>query len=86
MASGDYSSVRTSLKWLADAAVLVQAWKKAHAFIRSHNCFAGSLELELSTIRLHDLFAAWSDLMAASQIKNDSPERMRIVSAPKTSE
>ncbi len=86
MAGGDYSSLRPSLKLLADPAVLVQAWKKAHAFIRSHNWFADSLELDLSTIRLHDLIAEWSELLAPSQIKNYSPEPMRIVPAPKTSE
>ncbi len=86
MESGDYSNLRPSLQLLADPAVLVQAWKKAHAFIRSHNWFADSLELDLSTIRLHELIAEWSDLLAPSQVRNYSPDPMRIVPAPKTSD
>lgn len=86
MVDGDYSSLEPTLKLLADPAVLVQAWKKAHTYIRSHNWFADSLELDLSTIRLHDLIAEWSELLTPSNIKQYRPDPMRVVPAPKTCE
>ena len=55
----DYSNIQPHIQFLADDAVLVQAWKKAHTYIRSHNWYADSLELDVSAIRLRSLIGDW---------------------------
>ncbi|TWT64383.1 reverse transcriptase domain-containing protein [Rubinisphaera italica] len=82
----NYSEVRPHPKFLHDQAVLVQAWKKSHAYIRSHNWYADSLELDVSAIRLRSLIDTWSDSLSISEISNYEPDSMRLVAAPKSSE
>ena len=67
-------------KFLADTVVLAQAWKKAHNYIRRHNWYADMLELDGSTIDLEQQLAAWS---AEIKRKDFSPEKLRLVPAPK---
>lgn len=82
----NYSELRPNLSFLQDRAVLVQAWKKAHAYIRSHNWYADSLELDVSAIRLRSLIDEWSELLSARSIDNYQTAPMRMVAAPKSSE
>jgi len=82
----DYTSIGPHLNFLSDPAILVQAWKKAHTYIRSHNWYADSLELDLSTIRLRSLIDEWSSEIISVTKNSFSPDPMRIVPAPKTSE
>jgi len=86
MASGnpDYISLTAVAKNLSDPAVLVQAWKKAHAYIRSHNWYADSLELDISSLRLHQLVSDWSKLLTTEAIEDFKPDLMRLVPAPKS--
>ena len=60
--------------------VLVQAWKKTAAYIRHHNWFADTLELDRAAINLPSFLAA-----IAEELR--TPERwvgtaLRIVPAP----
>ena len=64
--------------------LLVQAWKKAHAYIRSHNWYADSLELDISSLRLRQLIADWSKLLTPDAVAAFKPDPMRLVPAPKT--
>ncbi|GAB5407429.1 MAG: RNA-directed DNA polymerase [Aureliella sp.] len=84
-ATTNYSEIGPRLKYLRDHAVLVQAWKKSHAYIRSHNWYADSLELDVSAIRLRSLIDEWSGLLSAKEIGKYAPTPMRLVAAPKSS-
>lgn len=82
----DYSDIHPNRKFLSDRAILVQAWKKAHSYIRSHNWYADSLELDLSSIRLRTLIAKWATVLNAKSVKRFRPNLMRLVPAPKSTE
>ncbi|QDT48911.1 Reverse transcriptase (RNA-dependent DNA polymerase) [Symmachiella dynata] len=84
--SRDYSNIQPHIQFLADHAVLVQAWKKAHAYIRSHNWYADSLELDVSAIRLRELIEEWSLELNPQTIGDFAPAPMRLVTAPKATE
>jgi hypothetical protein len=79
-----YEIIQPSADFLTDSAILVQSWKKAHAYIRSHNWYADSLELDISALRLNSLVNEWSKLLTADEIQNYSPDPMRLVPAPKS--
>lgn len=65
---------------LRDVVVLAQAWKKAHTYIRRHNWYADTLELDCSAIDLDRKLGQWSD-----ELKNDEfrPNPAWLVPAPK---
>lgn len=88
MATGkpNYESITPLAQNLSDPAILVQAWKKAHAYIRSHNWYADSLELDISALRLHQLVSEWSKLFTSDSIQDFKPLPMRLVPAPKAHE
>ncbi|ANF94809.1 RNA-directed DNA polymerase [Paenibacillus bovis] len=75
-----YNVVPPQLKYLKDEVVLAQAWKKAHSYIRRHNWYADTLELDLSTINLEDNLKKW----VKSVTKR--PNSMSLVLAPKNAE
>lgn len=82
----DYSNIQPHIQFLADHAVLVQAWKKAHTYIRSHNWYADSLELDVSAIRLRALIGSWANELTPITIADFTPDPMRLVPAPKSAE
>jgi len=65
---------------LRSTTVLAQAWKKSHTFIRRHNWYSDTLELDSSVMDLQSLLADWS---LALQRPDFSPEALRLVPAPK---
>jgi hypothetical protein len=73
-----YLSPRFEL--LHDVVVLSQAWKKAHTYIRRHNWYGDTLELDCSALGLEPLLETWSE-----EIKNEGYQTlpMRLVPAPK---
>ena len=75
-----YKQLKPTLEYLSDPVVLAQAWKKSHSYIRSHNWYADTLELDASTFNLEENINAWSE-----ELKNQSysPSPMRLVPAPK---
>ena len=79
-----YNFLTPVVQNLLDPAILVQAWKKAHAYIRSHSWYADSLELDISSLRLHQLVSEWSKLLTPERAKSFQPDDMRLVPAPKT--
>jgi len=65
---------------LTDVVVLAQAWKKSHTYIRRHNWYADTLELDCSAVDLESLLEAWS-----AELKSGGYQTMptRLVPAPK---
>ena len=45
-----YNQLKPEFHYLCDEVVLAQAWKKSHAYIRSHNWYADTLELDCSAV------------------------------------
>lgn len=75
-----YKQLLPTLDYLSDPVVLAQAWKKSHSYIRSHNWYADTLELDASTFNLEENINSWSE-----ELKNQTykPSPMRLVPAPK---
>jgi len=76
-----YKQLKPELHYLCDEAVLAQAWKKSHSYIRSHNWYADTLELDCSAVNLEKRIKEW-----ATQLREltYSSSDMRMVPAPKT--
>jgi Reverse transcriptase (RNA-dependent DNA polymerase) len=63
--------------------VLVQAWKKAHRYIRYHNWFEDALALDVSSVHLRNSMSDWAQSMEGGAAF--TPDQLRIVPAPKSS-
>ena len=75
--------LRPSFKFLSDKAVIVQAWKKAHEYMRRHNWYSDNFELDCSCINLEKLLL---DIQSWFENPNDVryvPSPTRVVPAPK---
>lgn len=79
-----YEDIQPSLDFLSDSAILIQAWKKAHTYLRLHNWFADSLELDLSALRLRDFLRKTSESISKESFRDHQPVPMQIVPAPKS--
>lgn len=75
-----YKQLKPTLDYLSDPVVLAQAWKKSHSYIRSHNWYADTLELDASTFNLEENIQSWSEELKTQTYK---PSPMRLVPAPK---
>jgi hypothetical protein len=62
--------------------VLVQAWKKTASYIRYHNWFSDTLELDSAAVNLPTFLAGIADTLKSPD--NWSCSRLRMVPAPKT--
>ena len=82
---GYENGLRPEFGFLRDKAVIVQAWKKAHEYIRRHNWYSDTLELDVSCIRLEHLFEEVLALFPENGELKYRPDSMRIVPAPKSS-
>lgn len=65
--------------------VLIQAWKKAHSYLRSKSWFADVLELDLSAVDLKNYINSLSTEIKAGP-EAFAPAAMRLVPAPKSDE
>lgn len=77
-----FISLVPTIECLADETVLIQAWKKTTNYIRYHNWFSDTLELDRTAINLREFISGIS-----SQIKSERPllsEPIRMVPAPKS--
>lgn len=70
-----------STRLLAEEFVLVQAWKKTSAYIRYHNWFSDTLDLDLKTADLPRFISGLSDRVRS---KRWAPTPLRLVPAPKS--
>lgn len=69
---------------LTNEAVLVQAWKKTHAYIRTRNWYADVLELDLSAANLKSDIEQWQSDYIENGYSALKPSLMRLVPAPKS--
>ena len=73
--------LRPTMEFLREEYVLVQAWKKAHDYIRYHNWYADVLELDLTSARLPKFIEELQEaLTTPAKLK---PDLLRLVPAPK---
>jgi len=68
------------MEYLCDPVVLSLAWKKTAAYVRRHNWYADTLELDSSGIDLEELTHTWATELASGQFR---PAAARLVPAPK---
>ena len=75
--------LKPSFRFLSDKAVIIQAWKKAHEYMRRHNWYSDNFELDCSCINLEELLL---DIQSCFKSPNDvryMPIPARVVPAPK---
>lgn len=65
---------------LCDVVVLSQAWKKAHTYIRRHNWYSDTLELDCSAVDLDRKLQQWSSELAEERFETNPAW---LVPAPK---
>jgi hypothetical protein len=75
---------RPTIDCLMHEALLVQAWKKSHDYIRNNNWYADILELDISTATLPEMIRQWQLDFEEYGTKSLKPNNMRVVPAPKT--
>lgn len=75
-----YRFLAPRLEYLSDPVVLSLAWKKASAYVRRHNWYADTLELDSSGLDLDGLTQTWSAELASGAFE---PGVARLVPAPK---
>lgn len=71
-----------NLNLLTQEYVLVQAWKKTSSYIRYHNWYSDTLELDLTTVNLPDFLYTLKQRLTAWSEWTSEP--LRIVPAPKS--
>jgi hypothetical protein len=77
-----FKNLEPTLDCLADEIVLIQAWKKVSAYIRYHNWFSDTLELDRTAIDLPKFIASLSERIKSPEGAVTEP--LRIVPAPKS--
>ncbi len=75
-----YRALAPRLEYLSDPVVLSLAWKKAAAYVRRHNWYADTLELDSSGLDLEGLTHRWASELVSGQFRT---EPARLVPAPK---
>jgi hypothetical protein len=75
-----YRVLAPRVSLIRDVVVLAQAWKKAHTYIRRHNWYADTLELDCSAVDLERRLQQWSDELEDGAFR---PNSAWLVPAPK---
>jgi hypothetical protein len=75
-----YASLAPQVQYLCDEVVLAQAWKKSHTYVRRHNWYSDSLELDCSAVNLDGKLSDWRNALAQGDYK---PQPSWLVPAPK---
>lgn len=71
-----------SFELLTEEYVLVQAWKKTASYIRSHNWYADTLELDRTAVNLPRFLGELAEQLRCPDLWQNDP--LRIVPAPKS--
>jgi Reverse transcriptase (RNA-dependent DNA polymerase) len=74
-------TIAPTIEDLSSESVLFQAWKKTEAYIRSHNWYADTLELDWQALRLPDFIAGIQRRIRSGTWKL---QPLRMVPAPKS--
>ena len=75
-----YETLAPRMEYLCDEVVLALAWKKASAYVRRHNWYADTLELDTSGLDIEGLTKVWAYEVANALYE---PTPARLVPAPK---
>ncbi|WP_137893528.1 RNA-directed DNA polymerase [Ramlibacter sp. 2FC] len=75
-----YASLAPQVQYLCDEIVLAQAWKKSHTYIRRHNWYADTLELDCSAVDLDRKLSEWRTALVNGDYQ---PAPLWLVPAPK---
>jgi hypothetical protein len=75
-------TLRPTLELARRNFVLIQAWKKASSYIRYHNWYADTLDIDFTAANLPSFIRELSAELASPRIWKNDP--LRIVPAPKT--
>jgi hypothetical protein len=75
-------SLEPKLSLLSEEYVLVQAWKKTASYIRSHNWYADTLELDRAAVNLPEFLKDLAERLKSPSDWENRP--LRIVPAPKS--
>lgn len=76
----EHQTIAPQFKKLQSTVVLAQAWKKSHTYIRRHNWYADTLELDSSVVDLQNQLHTWAE---ALKLPDFTPHALRVVPAPK---
>lgn len=76
-----YSKLHPTSEYLGDEVIMVQAWKKTHAYIRTHNWYADTLALDVSALSLERSVKSWASAAVDTAQKL---EPMELVPAAKS--
>lgn len=79
-----YNEIWPSCAYLGDEAVLIQAWKKSHEYIRRQNWYADCLELDVTAATLSPFLGDLRKRLSSDNLATYSPDPMRMVPAPKS--
>jgi hypothetical protein len=71
-----------TLECLADETVLIQAWKKTASYIRYHNWFSDTLELDRRAVNLPEFISSIAHEIRSGKLVGTNP--IRMVPAPKS--
>lgn len=76
------TSLVPTIECLADETVLIQAWRKASNYIRYHNWFSDTLELDITAVNLRTFISDISHQIKSGAVRYSDP--IRMVPAPKS--
>lgn len=79
-----YNSLKPRADYISDKAVLAQAWKKTHNYIRQHNWYADPLALDISALGLEKNIESWSAIISDKNYNQSKNYPIELVPAPKS--
>lgn len=79
-----YNSLKPKAEYISDKAVLAQAWKKTHNYIRQHNWYADPLALDISALGLEKNIENWSAIISDKSYNQSKNYPIELVPAPKS--
>ncbi|MEW5251660.1 hypothetical protein [Microbulbifer discodermiae] len=57
---GKYRQLLPTDSYLGDEVIMAQAWKKTHAYMRTHNWYADTLALDVSALNSENNAKKWA--------------------------
>lgn len=76
-----YRQLKPTIDHLTDEVIIAQAWKKTHAYIRSHNWYADTLALDVSALGLEANVKIWANGITSEKA---TPRALELVPAAKS--
>lgn len=63
-----FQKLKPSIEYLCNEVIIAQAWKKTHAYMRTHNWYADTLALDVSALGLEANAVNWAKQLGDSSI------------------